>query len=88
MARCLLLSQISEPDEFDVMLAVKVERVALQKYDEEGAFYSVALKRPPKDHPLRNFLHEDDTIAASEMLVVFRDHVKKAVMSIPGGSFF
>ncbi|KAJ8360093.1 hypothetical protein SKAU_G00166180 [Synaphobranchus kaupii] len=77
--------KISEPDEFDVMLAIRVDRVKLQQFDLEGAFYSVALKRTPRDDPLRCFLQEDDNIiSASNMLNEFREHVKKAVQSFPG----
>ncbi|KAI1894773.1 hypothetical protein AGOR_G00119190 [Albula goreensis] len=76
--------KISDPDEFDVMLALPVDRVELHKFDSDGAFYSVALKRTPRDNPLRCFLNEDNTIAASRMLSEFRDHVKQAVDAFPG----
>ncbi|XP_064172903.1 cyclic GMP-AMP synthase [Anguilla rostrata] len=75
--------KISKPDEFDVMLAVRADRVILQEFDSEGAFYSVALKRTPREDPLRCFLQKDNTISASEMLSEFREHVKKAVESFP-----
>ncbi|KAG9337987.1 hypothetical protein JZ751_027324 [Albula glossodonta] len=75
--------KISDPDEFDVMLALPVDRVELHKFDSDGAFYSVALKRTPRDNPLRCFLNEDNTIAASRMLSEFRDHVKQAVDAFP-----
>ncbi|XP_056327073.1 cyclic GMP-AMP synthase [Danio aesculapii] len=71
--------KICEPDEFDVMLTVPVERVDIQMFDEAGAFYSIALKRHPNKHPLDKFLNEDKTIQASDMLNEFRDAVKKAV---------
>lgn len=61
------------------MLTVPVDRVDIQKFDEAGAFYSIALKRHPNKHPLDKFLNEDKTIQASEMLSEFRDGVKKAV---------
>lgn len=73
--------QISEPDEFDVMLTVPVERVDIEKFNDNEAFYSIALKRHPK-HPLDRFLNEDKTIRASEMLNEFRDGVKEAVESL------
>ncbi|XP_043110514.1 cyclic GMP-AMP synthase [Puntigrus tetrazona] len=75
--------KICEPDEFDVMLTIPVERVDIQEFDEAGAFYSIALKRHPKRHPLDKFLNEDKTIQASEMLGEFRDAVKKAVEKLP-----
>ncbi|XP_056092939.1 cyclic GMP-AMP synthase [Rhinichthys klamathensis goyatoka] len=71
--------KICEPDEFDVMLTIPVERVDLEQFDEAGAFYSVALKRHPNRHPLDIFLNEDKTIQASKMLSEFRDAVKEAV---------
>ncbi|KAJ8248076.1 hypothetical protein GJAV_G00238000 [Gymnothorax javanicus] len=76
--------KILEPDEFDVMLALHVDRADLKKFDLEGAFYSAALKRTPRDNPLRCFLLEDNIISASKMMSDFRDHVKKAVKSFPG----
>ncbi|XP_077093094.1 cyclic GMP-AMP synthase [Siphateles boraxobius] len=71
--------KICEPDEFDVMLTIPVERVDLEQFDKAGAFYSVALKRHPNRHPLDIFLNEDKTIQASKMLSEFRDAVKEAV---------
>ncbi|KAJ8402714.1 hypothetical protein AAFF_G00363860 [Aldrovandia affinis] len=75
--------KISEPDEFDVMLTIPVDRVDLHMFDSDGAFYSVALKRTPRTNPLRCFLQDDNTISASKMLNEFRDHVKKSVESFP-----
>ncbi|XP_016132365.1 cyclic GMP-AMP synthase-like [Sinocyclocheilus grahami] len=75
--------KICEPDEFDVMMTIPVERVDIQEFDEAGAFYSIALKRHTKRHPLDRFLNEDKTIQASEMLSEFRDAVKKAVEKLP-----
>lgn len=69
--------QICESDEFDLMLAVPVERVDIQSFGEDGAFYSVAMKRHKK-HPLDRFLDEDKTIRACEMLTEFREKVKEA----------
>ncbi|XP_051508266.1 cyclic GMP-AMP synthase-like [Myxocyprinus asiaticus] len=71
--------KICEPDEFDVMLTIPVERVDIQNFSDNGAFYSVALKRSPNKHPLNKFLNEDKTIRASEMLSEFRDAVKDAL---------
>lgn len=75
--------KICEPDEFDVMLTIPVERVDIREFDEAGAFYSIALKRHPTRHPLDRFLNEDKTIQASEMMSEFRDAVKKAVEKLP-----
>ncbi|KAI2657842.1 cyclic GMP-AMP synthase [Labeo rohita] len=75
--------KICEPDEFDVMLTFPVERVDIQKFDEAGAFYTVALKRHSNRHPLDRFLNEDKTIKASKMLSEFREAVKEAVEKLP-----
>ncbi|KAL1262933.1 hypothetical protein QQF64_005672 [Cirrhinus molitorella] len=75
--------KICEPDEFDVMLTIPVERVNIQNFDEAGAFYTVALKRNPNKHLLDRFLNEDKTIKASEMLHEFREAIKKAVKKLP-----
>ena len=64
------------------MLAVSVESVDIQPFGEDGAFYSVAMKRHQK-HPLDRFLNEDKTIRASEMLKEFRDKVKEAAAKLP-----
>ncbi|XP_052007486.1 cyclic GMP-AMP synthase [Xyrauchen texanus] len=71
--------KICEPDEFDVMLTIPVKRVDIQNFNDNAAFYSVALKRDPNKHLLYKFLNEDKTIRASEMLSEFRDGIKEAV---------
>ncbi|XP_072534237.1 cyclic GMP-AMP synthase isoform X2 [Salminus brasiliensis] len=71
--------KICESDEFDVMFVVSVERVDIQPFGEDGAFYSVAMKRNPNRHPLDSFLNEDKTIRASDMLQEFRKTVKEWV---------
>ncbi|KAE8281047.1 Cyclic GMP-AMP synthase [Larimichthys crocea] len=68
--------KISNPDEFDVMLPIPVGRVDIKPFGEDGAFYSVALKRGRS--PLQKF-QEDSTLSASKMLQEFRDEVKKSV---------
>ncbi|XP_019118291.2 cyclic GMP-AMP synthase [Larimichthys crocea] len=68
--------KISNPDEFDVMLPIPVGRVDIKLFGEDGAFYSVALKRGRS--PLQKF-QEDSTLSASKMLQEFRDEVKKSV---------
>lgn len=59
------------------MLTVKVNRGTVHPYSEDGAFYTVQMKRDPKSL-LSKFLN-DDIIKASEMLNEFREEVKKAV---------
>ncbi|KAM9345013.1 cyclic GMP-AMP synthase [Symphorus nematophorus] len=68
--------KISNPDEFDVMLPIPVDRVSIEPFGEDGAFYSVALKRG--NSPLKKF-EEKDTLSASKMLKEFREEVKKSV---------
>ncbi|XP_021436146.2 cyclic GMP-AMP synthase [Oncorhynchus mykiss] len=74
--------KISNPDEFDVMLTVPVERVDIRPFGDVGAFYSVAFKRGK--HSLDRFLCEDSTISASGMLTEFRNEVKKCVKILKG----
>ncbi|KAM8738008.1 cyclic GMP-AMP synthase [Acanthopagrus schlegelii] len=68
--------KISNPDEFDVMLPMLVDRVNVEPFGKDGAFYSVGLKRG--NNPLKKF-QENDTLSASDMLKEFRDEVKKCV---------
>ena len=76
-----LCLQISHPDEFDVMVPIPVNRVNVKPFGEDGAFYSVELKRGKT--PLRKF-QETSTLSASEMLDEFREEVKKCVKKFPG----
>ncbi|XP_047668415.1 cyclic GMP-AMP synthase isoform X2 [Tachysurus fulvidraco] len=74
--------KICHPDEFDAMMTVSVERVKLQPFSEDGAFYSVEMKRNLK-HPLNKFVNDDNTIMASEMLKDFREKIKHVISSLP-----
>lgn len=76
-----LCIQISHPDEFDVMLPIPVDRVDIKPFGDDGAFYSVALKRGKS--PLQKF-QETDTLSASEMLKEFRKEVQKCVSKSRG----
>ncbi|CAK6960762.1 cyclic GMP-AMP synthase [Scomber scombrus] len=69
--------KISSPDEFDVMLPMPVTRVDIQPFGDDGAFYSVALKRGKS--PLHKFQDETGILSASEMLKEFREEVTKCV---------
>ncbi|KAI5616259.1 cyclic GMP-AMP synthase [Silurus asotus] len=75
--------KICEPDEFDVMMTIRVERVNLQPFSDNGAFYRVEMKRHTQRHPLEQFVNEDNTIMASKMLTDFREKVKEAVKALP-----
>ncbi|KAM4730172.1 cyclic GMP-AMP synthase [Anableps anableps] len=72
--------KISDPDEFDVMLPMPVERVQIEPFGENGAFYSVVLKRG--NNPLNKF-QQNDILSASEMLQEFRNEVKKFAKGFP-----
>lgn len=74
--------KIYEPDEFDVMMTVRVDRVKLLPFSEDGAFYSVKMKRQSSRHPLEKFVNEERTIMASKMLDDFREKVKEAVKEL------
>ncbi|XP_019222085.1 cyclic GMP-AMP synthase [Oreochromis niloticus] len=68
--------KICNPDEFDVMLPILVDRVKLEPFGNDGAFYSVELKRGQKT--LEKFL-ENGILSATKMLNEFREEVKKCV---------
>lgn len=76
-----LCIQISNPDEFDVMLPIPVGRVKVSPFGSDGAFYSVALKRGRS--PLQKF-EENGTLSGSKMLNEFRAEVKKSVKQCKG----
>ncbi|GAA6227570.1 cyclic GMP-AMP synthase [Lates japonicus] len=68
--------KISHPDEFDVMLSIPVDRVDIKPFGDDGAFYSVTLKRG--NSPLKKF-EDNNILSASKMLTEFREEVKKCV---------
>ncbi|TSK22712.1 Sialin [Bagarius yarrelli] len=73
--------KIIEPDEFDFMLTIRVDRVNLQPFTENGAFYSVEMKRLPEKHLLMKFVKEGK-LMASEMLNEFREKIKEAATAL------
>ncbi|GLD69600.1 cyclic GMP-AMP synthase [Lates japonicus] len=70
------ITKISHPDEFDVMLSIPVDRVDIKPFGDDGAFYSVTLKRG--NSPLKKF-EDNNILSASKMLTEFREEVKKCV---------
>ncbi|XP_069568405.1 cyclic GMP-AMP synthase [Brachyistius frenatus] len=68
--------KIYHPDEFDVMMPIPVDRVDIEPFGNDGAFYSVGLKRG--SHPLKQF-QEDSTLSGSNLLEEFRKEVMKSV---------
>ncbi|XP_054018426.1 cyclic GMP-AMP synthase [Dryobates pubescens] len=75
--------KISEPNEFDIMLVIPIERLQLEPSDDTGAFYYLKFKRNPKEKGLTKFVDEDETLSASKMLDALREIIKQAVKSIP-----
>ncbi|XP_060942855.1 uncharacterized protein LOC133020348 [Limanda limanda] len=72
--------KISKPDEFDVMLSIFVDRVDIEPFGDNGAFYSVAFKRGK--NPLKKF-RKGNILSARKMLRKFRHEVKKCVRAVP-----
>ncbi|XP_051775566.1 cyclic GMP-AMP synthase isoform X2 [Erpetoichthys calabaricus] len=68
--------KISEANEFDFMLTMPVDRVKLETFGEEVAFYHVSLKRNAKKE-LENFVVDETTLSANLMLTEFRKEIKK-----------
>lgn len=63
------------------MLPIPVDRVTVNPLRENGAYYSVGLKRGTS--PLKKF-QEKETLSASQMLDEFREEVKKCAKKHPG----
>ncbi|NXI10803.1 CGAS synthase, partial [Irena cyanogastra] len=74
--------KISEPNEFDIMLVMPVERIQLEESDDTGAFYYVSFKRNPKGNGCLKFLEEDGKLSAFKMLRTLRDIIKQEVRTI------
>lgn len=64
------------------MMTVRVERVKLVPFSEDGAFYSVEMKRHSR-HPLDRFVNTENTLSASKMLSEFREKVKEVLPNLP-----
>lgn len=81
-----LCIQIFNPDEFDVMLPIPVDRVHLEPFGNDGAFYSVALKRGKSvlNKFQRDTEQETSILSASKMLKEFREEVIKCVKTLKG----
>ncbi|XP_041901735.1 cyclic GMP-AMP synthase-like, partial [Corvus kubaryi] len=74
--------KISEPNEFDIMLVMPVERIQLDKSDDTGAYYYVSFKRTPKEKGFLKFLDEDGKLSAFKMLQTLREIIKQEVKNI------
>ncbi|XP_061601373.1 cyclic GMP-AMP synthase [Cololabis saira] len=72
--------KISNPDEFDVMLPIPVDRVNIEPFGSDGAFYSVGLKRGKSSLQKFEEEFEDNSIlSATKMLEEFRKEVKECL---------
>ncbi|XP_062927606.1 cyclic GMP-AMP synthase isoform X2 [Mobula hypostoma] len=76
--------KISEPNEFDVMITVPVERIEYEEIDSEGAFYQVAFKRCAHRNPLASFVSDDGMLSAEKMLSCLRKLIMDAIKSLTG----
>ncbi|KFQ12228.1 Cyclic GMP-AMP synthase, partial [Leptosomus discolor] len=74
--------QISEPNEFDIMLVLPITRLQLDESDDTGAYYYLSFKRNPKEKHLLKFLDEDGKLSAFKMLEALRDIIKREVKNI------
>lgn len=74
--------QISEPNEFDIMLVMPVTRLQLHECDDTGAYYYLTFKRNPKEKYLNRFLDEDGKLSAFKMLEELRRIIKEEVKHI------
>ncbi|KFV95347.1 Cyclic GMP-AMP synthase, partial [Eurypyga helias] len=76
--------QISEPNEFDIMLVMPVERLQLDECDDTGAYYYLKFKRNPKEKYLLKFLDNDGKLSAFKMLQALREIIRQELKNITG----
>ncbi|XP_066531057.1 cyclic GMP-AMP synthase isoform X2 [Hoplias malabaricus] len=74
------LVKITKPNEFDIMLKLKIPRIKWTELEEhKGLFYTIALFRPTRSE-IRHFLLEDElTISASKLMKEIHQLIKKFV---------
>lgn len=84
LMRCSCTLQISEPNEFDIMLVMPIARIQLDECDDTGAYYYLTFKRNPKEKYLNRFLDEDRKLSADKMLTALRKIIKEEVKNIKG----
>ncbi|XP_010154936.1 PREDICTED: cyclic GMP-AMP synthase, partial [Eurypyga helias] len=75
---------ISEPNEFDIMLVMPVERLQLDECDDTGAYYYLKFKRNPKEKYLLKFLDNDGKLSAFKMLQALREIIRQELKNITG----
>ncbi|XP_033916356.1 cyclic GMP-AMP synthase isoform X2 [Melopsittacus undulatus] len=74
--------KISEPNEFDIMLVMPIERLQMDECDDTGAYYYLTFKRNPKERYLFKFLDEAGKLSALKMLQELREIIKQVVKTI------
>ncbi|NXP46361.1 CGAS synthase, partial [Heliornis fulica] len=74
--------KISEPNEFDIMLLMPVQRLQLDECDDTGAYYYLAFKRNPREKYLLRFIDEEGKLSAFKILQSLRDIIKQEVKNI------
>ncbi|NXK72691.1 CGAS synthase, partial [Amazona guildingii] len=74
--------KISEPNEFDIMLLMRIARLQLDECDDTGAYYYLTFKRNPKERYLLKFLDEEGKLSAFKMLQELREIIKQEVKNI------
>lgn len=84
LMRCSCTLQISEPNEFDIMLVMPITRIQLDECDDTGAYYYLTFKRNPKEKYVNRFLDEDGKLSADKMLTALRKIIKEEVKNIKG----
>ncbi|NXJ78149.1 CGAS synthase, partial [Trogon melanurus] len=74
--------KISEPNEFDIMLVMPVQRLQLDECDDTGAYFYLTFKRKPRENYLLKFLDEEKKLSAFKMIDSLRDIIKREVRNI------
>ncbi|XP_029451483.1 cyclic GMP-AMP synthase-like isoform X1 [Rhinatrema bivittatum] len=69
--------QISEGNEFEIMLKMPIPRIELKSECGGDAFYSVKFKRGLSKHPLKDCLDENENLSSSMMLSKLRKIIKE-----------
>ncbi|XP_053566410.1 cyclic GMP-AMP synthase isoform X2 [Bombina bombina] len=70
--------KISKPNEFDVMLKIKVERLNALEYHSSGVFFVLEPKRLTKKDPLRKYT-VDGKLSAKKMISSLRQLIEKEI---------
>ncbi|KFP26900.1 Cyclic GMP-AMP synthase, partial [Colius striatus] len=74
--------QISEPNEFDIMIVMPVTRLQLDECDDTGAYYYLSFKRQTEEKHFLKFLDEDGKLSAAKMREALREIIKREIKNI------